>query len=131
MQSTVFAILMFLGSVFSPQNDITQQVLNLMQSGNSQSLSAHFSAKIDLAVPGVDDVYSRAQAELILKKFFASNPPQSATLVHQGTSKLGVQYRIATLKTGKGDFRVSFHMKDVGGKLYIQQLRIEPSDDDF
>ena len=131
MNSTVFAILMFLGSVLSPQNDITQQVMTLMQSGNSQGLSTHFAAKIDLSVPGVDDVYSRAQAELIIKKFFSSNSPKSATLVHQGTSKLGVQYRIATLTTAKGDFRVSFNMKDVGGKLYIQQLRIEPSEDDF
>lgn len=122
---------MFLSASFFPQNDITNEVVTLMKSGNSKALSAHFAPKVDLAVPETDDVYSRAQAELILKKFFTANPPKSMTVVHTGTSKLGVQYRICNLTTANGEYRVSFNMKNTSNKLYIQQLRIEKNDDDF
>jgi len=124
-------MLLFLSASFFPQNDITNEVVTLMKSGNSKALSEHFAPKVDLAVPETDDVFSRAQAELILKKFFAAHPPTNMTVVHSGTSKLGVQYRICNLTTKNGVYRVSFNMKNTSNKLYIQQLRIEEDTDNF
>jgi len=130
MKTSIIAIIFFITTFAIPQNDITSAVVGKLKAGNSSELATYFAPKIDLAVPGVDDVYSSAQAELILKKFFASNKPTDMELVHQGISKLGVQYRIGTLTTAKGTFRVSFHMKNQNDKLFIQALRIEASDDD-
>ncbi len=131
MHSSVIAILFFLSGYMLPQHDPTNKIITLLKAGNTKALSTHFTTKIDLAVPGTDDVYSRAQAELILKKFFIKNQPSEVTIVHQGTSKLGIQYRIGSLKTSTGEYRLSFNMKKDTDKFYIQQFRIEENDADF
>ena len=129
MKATIFAILIFLGAGVMPQADISDRVVALLKAGNSKELSGHFASKIDLAVEDKDDVYSRAQAELIVKKFFATHTPTTVTVVHSGTSNMGIKYSICSMTTSNGNFRVSFHVKEVGGKGYIQKLSIEESDD--
>jgi hypothetical protein len=129
MKSTILAFFIFFGTGLSPQADISDKVVALLKTGNSKELSAHFASKIDLAVGDKDDVYSRAQAELILKKFFSTNQPESVTIVHSGTSKMGIKYTICNMTTSSGSFRVSFHIKEIGGKGYIQKLSIEESDE--
>ena len=131
MNSSFVAILMLLTGFFIPQQDLTNKVVSLLKAGNVTELSTHFTAKIDLAVQETDDVFSRAQAELILKKFFNKNKVTDVTILHQGTSKLGTQYCIGTLSTSNGDFRLSFNIKKVGEIFKVQQLRIEEKDDDF
>lgn len=128
MKATILAIIIFLGAGTLPQADISDKVVALLKAGNSKELSSHFASKIDLAVEDKDDVYSRAQAELIIKKFFATHAPTSVTVVHSGTSNMGIKYSICNMVTEKGTFRVSFHVKEVGGKGYIQKLSIEESD---
>jgi hypothetical protein len=71
-----------------------------------------------------DNVYSKAQAQQIVSKFFSSNPPENFTIIHQG-GKEGAQYVIGNLITSKGTFRVYFLLKKSSGKDYIHQLRIE------
>jgi hypothetical protein len=122
MKSTILAFFIFFGTGLSPQADISDKVVALLKTGNSKELS-------DLAVGDKDDVYSRAQAELILKKFFSTNQPKSVTIVHSGTSKMGIKYTICNMTTSSGTFRVSFHIKEIGGKGYIQKLSIEESDE--
>lgn len=122
---------MLLSGYIIPQQDLTNKVVALLKAGNTTELASHFTSKVDLAVLDTDDVFSKAQAELILKKFITKNKPTGVTILHQGTSKLGTQYCIGTLSTTNGDFRLSFNMKKQGEKFYIQQLRIEEKDDDF
>ena len=70
-----------------------------------------------LAVEDVDDIFSSAQAEQILKKFFAGHKVESFEIKHSGKSKLNIQYRIGDLVTTSGDeYRVTFNMKEVSGK---------------
>lgn len=127
MKTAILAIAVFLGVGILPQTDITDTVVNLLKAGNSKELSTHFASKIDLAVDDKDDVYSRAQAELIIKKFFSQHVPEAVKVVHSGTSNMGIRYSICQMKTNNGSFRVSFHIKEIGGKGYIQKLTIEES----
>jgi hypothetical protein len=71
-----------------------------------------------------DNVYSKAQAQQIVSKFFSSNTPESFNVVHQG-GKGGDQYVIGNLVTNKGTFRIYFLLRKNNGKDYIIQLRIE------
>jgi len=86
--------------------------------------NAYFNQNVELVVLENDNVYSKAQAQQIVNKFFSSNPPESFTVIHQG-GKEGAQYVIGNLVTGKGTYRVYFLLKKNGGKDYIHQLRIE------
>lgn len=120
-----FAIVLIC-SVGLAQDDITDKVKGHISTGNAKGLSSYFSGNIDLGVEENEDVYSRTQAEMILKNFFSKNVPTSFTVIHKGSSTMNVAYRIGTLKTKNGkEFRVTFNMKVVGGRYQIHQMQIE------
>jgi hypothetical protein len=103
---------------------IPDEIILSLKSGNARSLSEYFNQNVELVVPESDNVYSKAQAQLIVSDFFSSHSPQSFSVIHQG-GKEGAQYVIGNLGTQKGTFRVYFLLKKSEGKDYIHQLRIE------
>ncbi|MCX6230582.1 MAG: DUF4783 domain-containing protein [Bacteroidetes bacterium] len=105
--------------------DITKNVADAIRKGNASELSAYFNASIDLTVPGKEGSFSKAQAEQIVKEFFAKNTPKSFEIKHQGTSSDGSNYAIGTLVTNKGNFRCYFLVKTIANKSYIQQLQFD------
>lgn len=118
--------MLFLSSLIFSQDDITAKVKGHISTGNAKGLSTYFSGNIDLGVEDNEDVYSRTQAEMILKNFFAKNIPTSFTIIHKGESTMNVAYRIGTLKTKNGkEFRVTFNMKIVGNRYQIHQMQLE------
>lgn len=107
--------------------DIYDEISNALRSGDSKQVSTFFGNTLDMTISNQEDVYSKAQAELILKDFFSKNPPKSFIVNHKGSSKEGTLYAIGTLLTANGkSFRTSFYLKSSGGKYLLQELRIEP-----
>jgi len=106
--------------------DIYDEVATAIRSGDSKQLATYFGSSVDLTVINQEDVYSKAQAELIVKDFFARNPPKSFTLLHKGSSKEGTVYGIGNLQSTNGkNFRTSFFLKMSSGRYLIQELRFE------
>ena len=103
---------------------VPDEIIQSLKSGDSKTLSDYFNQNVEMVVLENDNVYSKAQAQQIVSKFFSSNTPESFTVIHQG-GKEGAQYVIGNLATNKGSFRVYFLLKKNGGKDYIHQLRIE------
>lgn len=126
----LFALLL---SVFGlrAQDGVKDQVVQAMRTGNSKELAAHFIANIDLTVKETSDVYSKAQAEQIVRKFFNDNPPIDLVIEHSGVSKVGDKYYIGILRTRTGYFRVTFFLKKADSGFQVKQLRIENSKNDF
>ncbi len=101
------------------------ELYTAIKTGNAKLLVSHFKSTVELTVLNSEQVSSKAQAEQILKNFFAKNPPKSFKVIHQGTSKLGIQYKIGTLTTAKGNFRITMNSKVENGKELIEQFRID------
>lgn len=110
--------------------DITDDVATALKTGNASSVAKFFSANVDLKTVDKEEVYSKAQAELILKDFFSKNPIKTFSVIHKGTSKSGNQFAIGTYETTSGKkFRSYFLFKKEGIGLTIQQLRFEAQDE--
>ncbi|MBP6392668.1 MAG: DUF4783 domain-containing protein [Flavobacteriales bacterium] len=107
------------------QDPVKDEVVAALRAGNSKELARHFIPNVDLTVAGTGDVYSKAQAEQILRRFFDENPPVDMVIEHKGASKFGDQYYIGILRTRTGYFRVTFFLKKVTDVLQVKQLRIE------
>lgn len=123
----LFMVFLFTGIflIILPVNaQITDEIILSLKSGNAKSLSAYFNQNVELVVQENDNVYSKAQAQLIVNEFFSAHSPQNFSIIHQG-GKEGAQYVIGNLETKKGSFRVYFLLKKNDGKDYIHQLRIE------
>lgn len=110
----------------SGEKNVGEKVTKAIEAGNASKLALHFTQKVDLSIPGTDDVFSSAQAEQILKEFFQEHPPEKLELEHSGTSKMEDRYRIGKLITSEEDFRLTYFMKKVEGTPRIKKLRIEP-----
>ena len=115
----------------SAQDDVKDQVVQAMRTGSSKELAAHFIANIDLTVKETADVYSKAQAEQIVRKFFNDNPPVDLVIEHSGVSKVGDKYYIGILRTTTGYFRVTFFLKKTGDAFQVKALRIDDSKNDL
>lgn len=105
--------------------DVIDGISAAIRSGNPANISKYFIENIDLKVISQEDVYSKPQAEMILKDFFAKHPVKSYTVAHKSEAKNGSQYVIGTLETANGKFRVYFLTKTTGSETLIQQFRIE------
>ena len=131
--NSLLSILMFFTIIQPPTEpilDISDDVAAAVKTGNASSVSKFFSANVDLKILDKEDVYSKAQAELILKDFFGKNPIKSFSVIHKGTSKNGDQFAIGTYETTAGKkFRSYFLFKKEGTGLTIQQLRFEEQDE--
>jgi len=104
--------------------DISDNIINALKTGNASELAKYFNTNIELAILEKEDVYSSAQAEMIVKDFFTKNKPSGYNKVHQG-GKEGAKFIIGNLTTSTGIYRVYFLIKDIKGKYYIHTLRFE------
>ena len=112
--------------------DVTRdKVVQAMRTGNATELAAQFIPNIDLTVKETSEVYSRSQAEQIIRKFFNDHPPVDLVIEHSGVSKFGDKYFIGILRTRNGYFRVTFFLKKSGELMQVKQLRIEASKSDL
>ena len=122
-------LMIFTAFAFVPtEADVTEDIATLFRTGNSKDLSKYFEANVDMKILDQEDVYSKAQAELILKDFFAKHTPKSFSLVHNGLSKNGAKFAIGSLVTAAGTYKTYYLLKKTGELFTIQQLRIETED---
>ncbi len=105
--------------------DVIDDINSALKTGNYRELVKLFNTTIELNIPGKEGVYSKAQAEQILKEFFYKNQPKSFTLIHQGESKEGARYSMGNLTTSGGNYRTYCHLKKNGDTYFIKELRIE------
>ena len=121
------AILLFVLSISASAFtlDLIDDIASAIRSGNPKNISKFFIDNIDLKVIEQEDVYSKQQAEMILKDFFTKHPVKSYTIAHKSQPKGGSQYVIGALETLNGKFRTYFLIKTAGTQTLIQQFRIE------
>ncbi len=98
----------------------------LMQAGNAEALGQHLDQRIELALPGFDDLVNRDQAIRNLNRFFGQHTPSGFEIVHTGTAQSnGAHYCIGNLRTSTGTYRVYIYTRRTGQSDKIQELRIE------
>ena len=101
-----------------------EDVITAMRSGNATLVAKYFDNSVEISMPSKSNSYSKSQAELVLKDFFASNPVKSFAIIHKGENA-GSQYCIGTLQTKNGTYRTTIFMKQKGDKQVLQELRFE------
>lgn len=121
-------VITFLWLGFSMTNvkagDITDGIAKAIESGDARGLSGYFNSNVELAIQEMEGIYSKDQAELILKNFFTSHKPTGFVILHRG-GKDASKYAIGSLSTPTKNYRVTILIKMKDDSPYIHQLRIE------
>jgi hypothetical protein len=125
----LFPILLFVGGILSPaqiQADLVNDVSTQFRAGNAKEVARYFAATVDLSISDEADVYSKAQAEQILRDFLSKHAPQSSSVVHLINTNPNYQIGIISVGTRNGKFRITVTFKKTSGVFLITELRIDP-----
>lgn len=102
-----------------------EEVVNALKGGNVTTLSKYLDNMVEIAMPNNTNSYSKSQAEVILKDFFARNQVKDFKLIHQGSSGEGSTFGIGNLVTSNGVYRATFFFRQKGSTILLQELRFE------
>ncbi len=106
---------------------IPEGITAAFRNGDAHALASFLNNSITLTIINKSDVYSRTQAELILKDFFSKNQPQNFMILNQGSREVS-KYAVGNLVSENARFKVSFVLITVDDKTYINTLKIESQD---
>ena len=99
-----------------------------LEAGNAAELAKHFHSNVELIILDEEDVYSRSQAEQIIRKFFSEHRPSNFKVIHEGGLEKS-RYAIGSLDTALARYRVYILMKKQDDRPLIHQLRIEEEEE--
>ena len=120
----LFSFLLIIGSAFKPINGL-EDVINALRSGNATEVGKYVDENVELSLPDKSDNYSKAQAIMILRDFFANNVVTSFETKHTGDNN-GNQFCIGTLHTKSGDYRTTVFMKTRNGRQSVKEIKFQP-----
>lgn len=113
----------FLASAFKPISGL-DDVVSALRSGNASELAKYIDDNVEISLPSKSDMYSRSQAVMILKDFFANNGVRNFELKHKGDNG-GNQFCIGTLQTKSGAFRTTVFMVSKNGRQLVREIRFQ------
>jgi len=125
---TLFLFLISLSYSYA-QRDVSPTILSALQRGDAVAVSAFFNENIELIVGQVNDVFSKKQATGILADFFRRNRVGSFRIIHKG-NKENSAFTICSMQAGAVSYRVYVLVRTSDTQQLIQQLRIEPTNDE-
>jgi hypothetical protein len=125
MKKYVLVTLISCFASFATFADTFDDVVAAIKNANAKEVARYFNSSVELTVLNSEGVYSKQQAEIILKNFLTANPPKNVAIQHKGSSAQGSKYAIAVYECQQGRYRAYIFMKDSGTGMLIHELRFE------
>ena len=110
--------------------EINDEISLALKAGNAKELAVYFNKNIDLNIPENEGIFSKAQAELIMKEFFSNHTSIEFAILHKGSSKDGAKYTIGNLTTKEGTFRAYYYMKANEDSFLIHEFSLNKEEKD-
>ncbi len=107
------------------QSDVIDVLAKYFSAADASKISSMFSSTLELDIISEEDLYSKAQAEQILRDFFSKNKPVSVKIVHRLNSNPSFKLAVFAMGTSKEKFRVTISLNSHDDGFLIKQIRIE------
>lgn len=92
--------------------------------GDAKKITVHIENKVLLEINKSESVYSKSQAELILKDFFEKNKPKTFTIKSKSNSKGNYALLGTLVTTHNKEFRISIKLRDHSNQFSLEQISI-------
>jgi predicted metal-dependent phosphoesterase TrpH len=129
----LFALGLALSAVSARAQISTAEVLHHVQSaiaqGDADGLARFVEPRVDVAIFGVQTLYSRAQTEYVMRAFFRDHPPEQ--FVIQRTIEENGTWLATGRYWNRGDahpYRVTLVLRRRAEEVLIRSIRIEHLD---
>ena len=102
--------------------DVFVPIKDAIKASNAKEVIKFFNASVDMNLAGEISMYSRAQAEFVLRDFFKKYPATEFRIQHTGSSKGGLQFAIGEYVSNNDVFDVLIRVKEVSGTYLIHEI---------
>ncbi|SEK55828.1 DUF4783 domain-containing protein [Parapedobacter koreensis] len=106
-------------------NDVIDDISSCIRSANTKELSKYFSSTVSMTLLNDEGIYSRVQAEIILRDFFGKNTPTDVKIAHRLDSNPSFRYVVLNLETSKDTYRVSYKLTNNDNSFQVTEFRVE------
>jgi hypothetical protein len=124
LRGGLVGILLGVGLGFQTAEQSLSQIEQGLRKGEVKLILPYLHDPVEIAISGKAKMYSRTQAEYVLKDFFKSHPPRGFTFMHRGRSE-NVLYAIGAYHTQSEQWDVSVFGRIERGRYQVEQLRFE------
>ncbi len=124
----LWIIFVFPAALSGQTVEIPESIVLSFRAGNAAELAKYFHDNVELIILEKEDVYSRSQAEQIIRKFFQDYTPDSFRIIFEG-GKESSHYAIGSMSSSGSNYRIYILIKKQDGEPRIHQLRIEKEDE--
>lgn len=101
-----------------------EDVVNAIRIGRIEDMSRYFDNVVPVTLNNSQSIYSRNQAEAILKDFLDKNPPKDFTVMDNGSPNNSSKFMIGSLLSTSGTrYSVYILMKLKDNNYLIQEIR--------
>lgn len=117
----VFILIFSLAIPFLQDGNL-KDIGTAIKAGSAKELMNFCNQTIEIKINGESSNYSKAQAEVVLRKFFSDNPAESFNYIHQGAAPEGLKYTIGRYISEGASFRVVMVIKQVEEEYLIDTI---------
>ena len=105
----------------SPMED----VVNAIKNNRIEDMSKYFDNIVPVTINNTQTIYSRNQAEVVLKDFFDKNLPKDFLIMDNGSPNNSTKFIIGSLITPSGTkYNVYILMKLKDNNYLLQEIRL-------
>lgn len=102
-----------------------EDVVNAIKNNRIEDLSKYFDNIVPVTINNNQTIYSRNQAEIVLKDFFEKNTPKDFLIMDNGSPNNTSKFIIGSLITPSGSkYNVYILMKQKDAAYYLQEIRM-------
>lgn len=124
MRTLILSLFIFIQLGLSAQSN--DQIFEALSTKNISFLSERFTDKVDICLDDKQDFVSKKKAISTLQLFLDDINPRKIVKKHKGASdSKNTNYRVATLVSEKGKYRVFIYYEKVGGEKKISEIRMD------
>ncbi len=121
----VISCTLFFFTVQAQSNRPMEDVVNAIKYNRSEDLSRYFDNIVPITINNNQTIYSRNQAEVVLKDFFDRNIPKEFLIMDNGSPNASSKFIIGSLITPSGiKYNVYILMKQKDTNFYLQEIRL-------
>ncbi|MDX9931913.1 MAG: DUF4783 domain-containing protein [Bacteroidales bacterium] len=105
--------------------ELNDKISDAIRSGDASKLASCFAPTIQLSVPGKKGDFSRTQAEIIMRDFFAQYPPSSFSVNSEGKTSGTNFYTLGSYVSGSVRFKVYYVIQKADSEITLHILKFE------
>src|SRR5690606_24655929 len=105
--------------------DVVDDIALCIKDADTKELSKFFSSTVSMTLLNDEGIYSRVQAEIVLREFFNRNTPTGVSIAHRLDSNPNFRYVVLDMETATDAYRVSYKLTNSDNTFKITEFRVE------